>query len=49
MGIGYSFGKYGATGFFIVNWPEGAEMPTVLFAIKFCPWCGHDLKQWFDS
>jgi hypothetical protein len=49
IGIGYSFGKDGATTFHIGNWPEGADMPTILFAIKFCPWCGQNLNEWFDS
>lgn len=33
----------------IQNWKDASSMPEGGFAIKFCPWCGRNLKQWFDA
>ena len=48
FGIAYLLSKNGAR-FTISKFEQRAEYPKTLAVIKFCPWCGRDLKQWFDS
>ena len=35
--------------FLIQSREEGATFPKGGFAIKFCPFCGKDLREWFES
>ena len=35
--------------FLVQNWDEGSVFPHGGFAIKFCPWCGKNLREWFEQ
>jgi hypothetical protein len=36
-------------GWRVQNWDEGSVTSHGGFAIKFCPWCGRNLREWFEQ
>jgi hypothetical protein len=52
VGVGFRFASYAPALFFLLyRRPDSgpSDTPEMGGAIEFCPWCGRNLKDWFES
>jgi hypothetical protein len=49
VGIGVMIHSKTGTSCWITNPAQAADLRLPVLTIKFCPWCGRELKPWLDS